>query len=150
VTVVQAMAAAVKELDNGSLADQPLVEAGVRETIGTTLQGLARYDDAEPNLRKSLAIRRAALPAGHPDIVSGLNILGSLLLDQNKLDEAEPLLREALTINRAARPGDDPQTAICLDGLSRLLRDPRRPGGCGAADARVRRDVETTPQGCSP
>ena len=67
VTVLQAMQAAVAELDKGSLKDQPLVEAGVRSTIGTHVAALwARYDDAEPNLRKSLAIRRAALPAGHP------------------------------------------------------------------------------------
>ena len=35
VTVLQAMEAAVEELDKGSLEDQPLVEAGVRDTIGT-------------------------------------------------------------------------------------------------------------------
>ena len=50
----------------GNLKDQPLVEANVRNTIGNTLHALARYDDAEPNLRKSLEIRRVALPAGAP------------------------------------------------------------------------------------
>jgi hypothetical protein len=43
-----------------------------------TLRQLARYDDAEPNLRKSLEIRRAALPAGHTEIAAVLSNLGRL------------------------------------------------------------------------
>ena len=120
VTVVQAMAAATRELDNGSLKDQPLVEAQVREAIGTTLQGLARYDEAEPDLRKALAIRRAALPAGHPDIADSLNDLGLLLQAQNKLVEAEPLFREALKIYRAL-PAAQLAVAGCLNDLALLL-----------------------------
>jgi hypothetical protein len=64
----------------------------VRATIGSTLQALGRYAEAEPNLRKSLAIRRAALHAGHPDIAISLNNLSVLLTDQKKHAEAEPLL----------------------------------------------------------
>ncbi len=122
VTVLQAMQGAVKELDKGSLKDQPLVEAGVRDTIGTTLRGLARYDEAEPNLRKSLEIRRAALPAGHPDIAKSLNNLALLLLAQNKLAEAEPLFREALAIDRAALPAGHPNIATGLNNLAMLLQ----------------------------
>jgi hypothetical protein len=36
-TVVQALEAAVKVLDEGNLKDQPLVEANIRSTIGSTL-----------------------------------------------------------------------------------------------------------------
>ena len=123
VTVLQALEAAVQELDRGALQDQPLVEAGVRDTIGTTLQGLGRYDDAEPNLRKSLAIRRAALPAGHPDIAFGLNSLALLLQAQHKLAEAEPLYRESLQIRRAAHPAGHPDIATSLNNLAMLLKD---------------------------
>jgi tRNA A-37 threonylcarbamoyl transferase component Bud32 len=56
VTVVQAMAAAVKVLDEGTLAEQPLVEARVRNAIGNTLRALGRYDEAEPNIKKALAL----------------------------------------------------------------------------------------------
>jgi serine/threonine protein kinase/tetratricopeptide (TPR) repeat protein len=122
VTVLQAMQAAVKELDKGSLKDQPLVEAGVRDTIGDTLHGLARYDDAEPNVRKSLAIRRAVLPPGHPDIATSLNNLAALLYDQNKLGEAEPLFREALAIRRAALPAGHPSISESLGNLAVFLQ----------------------------
>ncbi len=128
VTVVQAIEAAVKRLDaagggEGSLDDQPLVEASVRDTIGTTLQGLGRSAQAEPNLRKSLTLRRAALPAGHRSIADSLNNLGVLLLAQNELAEAEPILREALAIKRAALPAGHPGIADGLSNLAGLLQE---------------------------
>jgi serine/threonine protein kinase/tetratricopeptide (TPR) repeat protein len=126
VTVLQVMEAAVKDLDKGSLKDQPLVEAGVRDTIGNTFQGLGRYDEAEPNLRKSLAIRRAALPPGHPDIATSLNNLASLLQDKNKLADAEPLFREAIQIYRAAVPPEHANIASSLDNLAWLLQSQNR------------------------
>jgi serine/threonine protein kinase len=122
VTVVQAMAAAVKVLDEGALKDQPLVEARVRRTIGSTLHELARYDDAEPNLRKSVALLRTALPAGHRQITATVNNLAVLLQDQNKLAEAESLLREVLATDRTTLPAGHPSIAIGLDNLAKLLQ----------------------------
>ncbi|MHC5212722.1 MAG: serine/threonine-protein kinase, partial [Planctomycetota bacterium] len=126
VTVFQVMTAAIEELDRGSLADQPLVEAGVRDTIGNTLQSLARYDEAEPNLRKALEIRRAALPAGHPSIAQSLNSLALLLNARNNLAEAESLYREALEINRAARPAGHPDISRSLHNLANPLKASHR------------------------
>lgn len=125
VTVVQAIEAAVRKLDaegggEGSLKDQPLVEAAVRNTIGMTLQALGRYDEAEPNLRRSLAIRRENLPAAHPDIAASLNDLAQLLLLQNKLTEADPLQRESLAIDRATLPAGHPNIASNLDNLAKI------------------------------
>jgi len=121
VTVVQAMTAAVKVLDEGNLEDQPMVEADVRGTIGRTLLGLGRYAEAEPNLRKSLALRRSSLPTGHPNIAVGLNHLAVLLQAQNKLAEAELLSREALDIARAALPAGHPHIPKGLASLASLL-----------------------------
>src|SRR2546423_941674 len=58
VTVLQATKAAVRRLDDGALNGQPLVEASVRDAIGRTLGQLARYDEAEANLRRALALVR--------------------------------------------------------------------------------------------
>jgi eukaryotic-like serine/threonine-protein kinase len=121
ITVLQAVQAAAKQLDEGSLKDQPLVEASVRATIGNTLRALARYEDAEPNLRKSLSLRRQSLPAGDPSIAIGLNNLAEFLRAQSKLAEAEPLYREALEIYRTALPSGHPDIAGCLNDLA-LLR----------------------------
>jgi non-specific serine/threonine protein kinase/serine/threonine-protein kinase len=64
VTVLQAVTAAVNELDAAKLKDQPLVEASVRDTIGLTLRALGRADLAEPNFRKALELRSRHLPPG--------------------------------------------------------------------------------------
>src|SRR5262249_53592070 len=119
VAVLQAMQAAVAELDRGALADQPLVEAHVRRTVGHTLFALGRPADAEPNLRKSLAIFRAAVPADH--VACCLADLAWVLHDQNKLAEGETLYREALAINRAAYPSAHPDVAASLSNLGGIL-----------------------------
>ena len=123
VTVLQAMQAAVKELNQGALKDQPLVEANLRINIGATFLSLARYEEAEPLLREALDINRKALPAGHPDIANSLNSLAELLQPQNKLAEAEPLFREALEIWRKALPAGHPDIAASLNNLAGLLQD---------------------------
>ena len=122
VTVMQAMQAAAKELNQGALKDQPLVEANLRINIGATFLSLARYEEAEPLFREALEIRRKALPAGHPDIAKSLNNLAMLLQKQNKLAEAEPLFREALEIYRKALPAGHPNIANCLNNLATLLQ----------------------------
>ncbi|MBX3382122.1 MAG: tetratricopeptide repeat protein [Phycisphaeraceae bacterium] len=130
VTVLQALQAAVKVLDEGgnALKDQPLVEARVRDTIGTTLRELGRYDEAEPNLRRSLEIRRASLPAGHAEIAQSLNNLALLLYVQdnnagvqNWHAEAESLFRQSLEIYRAALPAGHPDIAFVMNNLALLL-----------------------------
>ncbi|MEZ5963812.1 MAG: tetratricopeptide repeat protein [Planctomycetota bacterium] len=126
VTVVQAMAAAVRVLDEDGLADQPLVEGRVRQAIGSTLRQLGRYDEAEPNLRKALALQRAALPPGHVDIAAGLTELGTLLRARNDLAEAGQLLEEALEIVRAARPAGHPDIAVGLDHVATILEKQNR------------------------
>jgi serine/threonine protein kinase len=122
VTVVQAIEAAVKLLDEGSLKDQPLVEAGVRGIIGNTLSNLRSLDAAEPHLRKALELHRANLPAGHLELADSLSVLGTHLLHAGKVAEADPLFREALAIRRAALPAGHPDIALGLDGLARLLQ----------------------------
>jgi serine/threonine protein kinase/tetratricopeptide (TPR) repeat protein len=123
VTVVEAVRAAVRELDSGKLEDQPLVEAAVRDTIGMTLRHLGRYDESEPVLRRSLEIRRVTLPAGHPDISISLEHLGQLLRVQGRFDEAETTLRQSLEIRRAALPAGAPEIAESLNGLALMLQE---------------------------
>ncbi|MBX9738175.1 MAG: serine/threonine-protein kinase [Phycisphaerales bacterium] len=122
-TVVQAIEAGIRQLDNGALKDQPKVEASVRDFIGTTLEGLGRLDEAEVNLRKSLAICRESYPAGHEEIASSLNNLAGVLMQQDKVGQAEPLLREALAIDRANLPAGHPDIATSLDNLAVLLKE---------------------------
>ena len=117
VTVLQAVTAAVAELDAGKLAGQPLVEAGVRTTIGQTLLSLGRYDAAEPNLRKALELRRGALGTDHPSVAESLYNLGVLFRDQGKWIEPEAPFVEALRIRRRVLSARDPQIAQSLESV---------------------------------
>src|SRR5687768_5309450 len=123
VRVLQVVTAAVAELDAGKLSDDPLVEASVRLTIGRTLNSLARYDLAEPNLRRSLEIRRKLLPAVHLDVAESLDSVAGVLHDQGRFAESEPLHREVLEIRRKLLPAKDPLIASALIGVAWVLRD---------------------------
>ena len=89
--------------------------------LGNALLALSDYDEAEPLFRKALDIRRAALPAGHPDIAQSLNNLANLLEVTGRTAEAEPLFREALDIQRVALPAGHPDIAYGLNNLAGLL-----------------------------
>jgi serine/threonine protein kinase len=120
VTVVQAMDAAIKELDGGEFKEQPLVEARLREIIGQTLWSLGRNNEAEPHLRRALELYRKFLPAGRAELAVTLYNLASVLKDENQLDEAEALYREALADRRRALPAGHPDIARYLMGLADL------------------------------
>ncbi|CAN5708654.1 hypothetical protein BH09PLA1_BH09PLA1_11680 [soil metagenome] len=123
VTVVQAVEAAVKELDDGKLKDQPLVEAGVRRTIGLTFASLGRHDAAEPCLRKALAIRRTQFAPDAGEIAQSATDLGLLLRKLGNGDEADGLFRDALAIRRKLLPPDHPDVASCLNNVALVLHD---------------------------
>jgi serine/threonine protein kinase/tetratricopeptide (TPR) repeat protein len=121
VTVFRVVTAAVKELDAGKLKDQPLVEAAVRQTIGNTLRALGRYDQAEPNLRKAVELRRESLSARAPELAESLCNLAWMLRDRGMFTDAEGLVRQALDIFRGE--GDERNVAATLSGLAVLLED---------------------------
>lgn len=126
VTVLQAIEAATKTLDEGSLSDEPLVESRVRDTIGRTLGALGRQAEAERVLRRSLEIRRSILPAGHRDIAQSLNALAQPVYALNRRAEAEALYRESLEILRTALPAGHADIAVNINNLAVLLRDENR------------------------
>jgi serine/threonine protein kinase len=122
VTVLDAIAGAVKQIEAGQFSQQPLVEAQVRLVIGDTLRTLGRYNDAERHLRKALELRRSALPAGSPGIAYAMTSLAALLENQSRLPEAESLYRESLEIWRRELPAGDTQIGWGLAAVSGVVR----------------------------
>ena len=66
--------------------------------LAVVLQKQGKLTEAETTARESLAIRRTALSAEHPDTASTLQILGTVLREQHRYAEAEPALLEAAKI----------------------------------------------------
>ncbi len=126
VTVLEAMQAAAAALDAGALSGQPLVEAGVRDALGATLRGLARFADAESSMRRSLELRCEVRPAGRPDIARTQNALASLLRETSRTAEAERLFQEAREIQRRVFPDGNADVALTLNNFALLRRDQNR------------------------
>src|SRR5271157_3872633 len=97
----------------------------------------ARYAEAEPLMRRALAINEKALGPEHPYVASSLNNLAQLLKATNRLAEAEPLMRQALAIDEHSYGPDRPEVARDLNNLASLLRATNRQGEAGPLMRRV-------------
>lgn len=90
------------------------------------LHDKALYAEAEPLMRRALAIDEASFGAEHPDVAIALNNLASLLKDTNRLDEAEPLMCRALAIDEKCFGPDHSEVAVGLNNLALLLQATNR------------------------
>jgi len=95
---------------------------------GLYLRATNRLADAEPLMRRALAIDEASYGPDHPNVAIRLNNLALLLQDTNRLGEAEPLMRRVLAIDEASYGPDHPSVATGLNNLASLLKDTNRLG----------------------
>ena len=102
------------------------------------LQATNRLGEAEPLMRRALAIAEASYGSEHPHVATCLNSLARLLQDTNRLGEAEPLMRRALAIDEASYGAEHPLVAIRLNNLALLLQATNR---LGEAEPLMRRHV---------
>ena len=103
------------------------------------MQATNRLGEAEPLMRRALAIDEASYGPDHPNVARDLNNLASLLWATNRLGEAEPLMRRALAIDEASYGPDHPTVAIRLNNLAQLLQATNR---LGEAEPLSRRCLE--------
>jgi non-specific serine/threonine protein kinase/serine/threonine-protein kinase len=117
VTVRYVLDSASKSIE-GKFEGKPLVEASIRQTLGTTYSNLGKYEAAEPHLEQAHKIHREHLGEEHPDTVTSMFKLGDLYLKQYRGDEAEPLLVKALEIRRRVLGEEHPDTLVSMFGLA--------------------------------
>jgi tetratricopeptide (TPR) repeat protein len=101
--------------------DHPNV-ARVLNNLALLLQDTNRQAEAEPLLRRALAIAEQSYGKDHPDVATHLINLALLLQATNRLAEAEPLMRRALAIVEESYGKDHPIVAIRLNDLAMLLQ----------------------------
>jgi tetratricopeptide (TPR) repeat protein len=111
-----------------TLPDEKSFEAG-HPNVTRDLSNLARLlhhtnrlEEAEPLMRRALALDEKNFGLDHPRVAIMLNNLGQLLKATDRLDEAEPLLRRALALDEKSFGSDHPDVAIRLNNLARLLQ----------------------------
>jgi len=88
----------------------------------------ARYADAEPLYKRSLAIWEKALGPDHPEVGTSLNNLADLYRDQGRYADAEPLYKRSQAIYEKTLGLDHPYVAQSPEqsGFSLPAQRPRR------------------------
>jgi tetratricopeptide (TPR) repeat protein len=93
--------------------------------LAQLLQATNRLAEAEPLMRRALAIDEQSFGTNHPKVAIRLNNLAQLLQATNRLAEAEPLMRRALAIDEQSF-GTSTPVAIDLNNLAQLLQATNR------------------------
>ena len=86
----------------------------------------AAYQEAEPLMRRALAIDEHSYGPEHPKVAIRLNNLAGLLKATNRLSEAESLMRRALAIDEQSYGPEHPDVARDLNNLAALLQATNR------------------------
>jgi serine/threonine protein kinase/tetratricopeptide (TPR) repeat protein len=120
VTVKEVLDAAAEQVEQGSLADKPEVEATIRNTIGRSYAALGDYAAAEPQFLRALESRRRLQGPEHPSVATALNNLAAVYHLRGRYADAEPLLAAALEIRRRVLGEDHLDTLASVNNLALL------------------------------
>ena len=91
--------------------------------LGLFFDDSALFTEAEPLMRRALAIDVESYGPNHPKVAIVVNTLASLLKHTNRLAEAEPLYSRALAIFEACYGSNHPQFAASLGNLALLIHE---------------------------
>jgi eukaryotic-like serine/threonine-protein kinase len=114
--------ALLKKAEKKAIQEQQLAEAGKLAQMGLALLQQKKCAEAEPLIRKSLAIREKMLPDAWTTF-NAMSLLGGALLGQKKYADAEPLLVKGYEGMKERATSIPPQGAIRLsEALDRLVQ----------------------------
>ncbi|MCC6407707.1 MAG: tetratricopeptide repeat protein, partial [Planctomycetes bacterium] len=111
---------AIRSID-AQFANQPVVDARLRQALASRYQELGLYDAALPLQRSALDTRRRVLGEEHPDTLLSIDALGTLLERQGELVDAESFRREGLEKSRRVLGEDDPNTLDAIMNMGMVL-----------------------------
>jgi tetratricopeptide (TPR) repeat protein len=106
----------------GKFVAQPLVEASIRRTIGTTYKDLGLYPSAEPQMQAALELRQRVLGDEHRDTLESMSNLAQLYRYEGKNAQAEALFTKVLELQRRVLGEIDRDTLNTMNSLAVLYR----------------------------
>jgi serine/threonine protein kinase/Tfp pilus assembly protein PilF len=136
-------------LDSGAakiqtdLANQPLVQARLMNTIGDVYSELGLYSEAGRLLGRSLDTRKSAAGVDSTEVGGNLASLGRLYYRQGRYEEAESTLRHAAAITERADPGN-PALRRSLSNLASMLREKGRYAEADSISRKILEVLERT------
>ena len=110
------------EAISSQFSDKPLVRANLLQTLGQTFLEIGLVTEPTEILHTALQLRREHQGNDHPDTLTMVNSMGTLLEAQGKLDEAMPYYKEALEGRRRVQGNDHPDTLISINSMGSLLQ----------------------------
>jgi tetratricopeptide (TPR) repeat protein/tRNA A-37 threonylcarbamoyl transferase component Bud32 len=125
ITVLEALDQAVDRIET-SFADQPEVEAEVRQTIGETYNALGRFDEAEPLLETALAMRTELFGRDSAESIESMASLAQVAWRRPDYELAIVRGEELLEARRRVFGDPSSHVAVTLDFIGRLLVDAAR------------------------
>jgi tetratricopeptide (TPR) repeat protein len=117
--------------------EEQSLTAHILNNLGVVHIYLARYPQAETNLRRALDIQERLLGPTHPGLAEYLNDLAGVYHNQGKLTEAEPLYQQALAIQEQTPGPEDPVTVRTLGNLALLKYGQKQYGEAEVFNKRV-------------
>jgi tetratricopeptide (TPR) repeat protein len=104
--------------DKGAALD----ESAAWHALGTALEELARYHEAEDAFLQALMISEKCLSAGHPDLAFRLSALAGLYQSTGRYDEARGLYERAMEIASTALGSRHPYLATIQNNMAEGFR----------------------------
>jgi hypothetical protein len=85
---------------DGAYEKRPLVEAGVREAVGSAYASLALFGPASAQFERALALRRKAQNPADAQVINTMQVLANIYASQKRTIDAESLFAEVVSIRR--------------------------------------------------
>jgi tetratricopeptide (TPR) repeat protein len=109
-----------------AFADRPLVEASIRDTLGSTYWYLGDYPLAIQQYEQALALRESQLGADHSDALVSRDNLAEAYLPAGRTADAIRLFKENLKLREAKLGLDHPDTVTSRDHLALAYQEDHR------------------------
>jgi len=122
VTVREVLDLAAKKIEDG-IDGPPVVEGGIRDTLGNSYFALGRYTEAINMLSRALDLRRDALGAEDPATLSSAIALAMSYRKVGRFDEAEALFLENFDLAERVLGPEHPDTMAGLLEFARLYQE---------------------------
>lgn len=106
-----------------SFANQPLVEASIRNTLGVSYWYLDANEIALRQQERALELRRQVFGPEHPETVGAMNDVAIILHTLGRFDEAHKLFAEAVEVKRRTLGPEDPVTLRSVNNLANILAE---------------------------
>ncbi len=106
-----------------SFANEPLVEASIRNTLGVSYWYLGDNEAALRQQERALALRRLVLGRDHLETVGAMNDVAIVYEHQARYKEAEKLHAEVVDVKRRTLGPEDPSTLKSMNNLATSLAE---------------------------